>query len=234
MSGGTARAMAVGTARILLVEDAETIRVAVESALIAAGHRVLGRPDGSSLERDLASFRPDVVILDVMLPGRDGFFLLNVVRSRSKAGLVIMTARDGVDDRLRGLTSGADDYVVKPFVLAELVARVNALLRRLGKLPTVITVADLVIDPQAVVARRGDTDIALTATEFRLLHYFAENRGTVLSKTQILTAIWGFDAYDPNLVEVNISAVRRKLDAHGPRLLYTVRGIGYVLRDGPP
>ncbi len=226
--------MAVGTARILLVEDAETIRVAVESALIAAGHRVLGRPDGSSLERDLASFRPDVVILDVMLPGRDGFFLLNVVRSRSKAGLVIMTARDGVDDRLRGLTSGADDYVVKPFVLAELVARVNALLRRLGKLPTVITVADLVIDPQAVVARRGDTDIALTATEFRLLHYFAEKSRNSAEQDQILTAIWGFDAYDPNLVEVNISAVRRKLDAHGPRLLYTVRGIGYVLRDGPP
>ncbi|OYN82986.1 response regulator transcription factor [Mycolicibacterium sphagni] len=232
MSGGTARAAANSPARILLVEDAETIRVAVESALTAAGHRVLARPDGGDLERDLVGFRPDVVILDVMLPGRDGFTLLNIVRSRSKAGLVIMTARDGVDDRLRGLTSGADDYVVKPFILAELVARVNALLRRLGRLPTVITVADLVVDPQAVIARRGDSDIALTATEFRLLHYFAENRGTVLSKTQILTAIWGFDAYDPNLVEVNISALRRKLDAHGPRILHTVRGIGYVLRDG--
>ena len=144
----------------------------------------------------------------------------------------MLTARDGVDDRLRGLTTGADDYVIKPFVLAELVARVNALLRRMGRIPTALTVGDLVIDPAAVTVRRGQASIGLTATEFKLLCYFAEHRGSVLNKTQILSAVWGFDAYDPNLVEVFISALRRKLEEHGPRLLHTVRGMGYVLRDG--
>jgi DNA-binding response OmpR family regulator len=214
----------------LVIEDAEAIAVAVQSALRAAGHQVLVRSDGDRLESDLAAFRPDVLVLDVMLPGRDGFALLAVARSRSRAGVVMLTARGDVEDRLRGLTSGADDYVTKPFILAELVARVNALLRRMGRLPAVITVADLVVDPEAATVRRGDVSVALTATEFRLVQYLAENRGAVLSKAQILSAIWGFDAYDPNIVEVNISALRRKLDAHGPRLLHTVRGMGYVLR----
>jgi two-component system, OmpR family, response regulator len=218
-------------AGVLVIEDADTIAVAVQSVLAAAGYRVLVRADGDRLERDLTEFRPDVVVLDVMLPHRDGFALLAVVRSRSRAGVVMLTARDGVEDRLRGLTSGADDYVTKPFVLAELVARVNALLRRMGRLPAVITVGDLVVDPVAAVVRRGDATIALTATEFRLLQYLAENRGAVLSKSQILSAIWGFDAYDPNIVEVNISALRRKLEADGTRLLHTVRGMGYVLRE---
>lgn len=119
-------------ARVLVVEDAEAIRAAVETGLRNAGHEVCCLPDGRSLERDLARFRPDVVVLDVMLPGRDGFALLPVVCEASAAGVVMLTARDAVDDRLRGLTGGADDYVVKPFVLAELVARVEALLRRLG------------------------------------------------------------------------------------------------------
>lgn len=220
--------------RVLVIEDAEVIRAAVESALLAAGHEVLARADGRQMERDLNEFRPDVVILDVMLPGRDGFSLLQAARSLSRSGVVMLTARDGIDDRLRGLTSGADDYVVKPFVLAELVARVNALLRRLGRVDTTLTVGDLVIEPDGGTVRRGQAVIQLTATEFKFLCYLAENRGKVLAKSQILSAVWGFDAYDPNLVEVFTSTLRRKLEQHGPRLLHTVRGLGYVLREEHP
>ncbi|WP_221936710.1 response regulator transcription factor [Skermania sp. ID1734] len=209
------------------------MRLAVESGLQEAGHLVLSRPDGSSLERDVGEFRPDVVVLDVMLPGRDGFALLEVVRARSRAGVVMLTARDAVDDRLRGLTSGADDYVVKPFVLAELVARVSALLRRMGRIRSTLTVGDLIVEPDAGLAQRGSETLTLTATEFKLLCHLAEHRGQVLTKTQILSAVWGFDAYDPNLVEVFISGLRRKLEEHGPRLLHTVRGLGYVLRAEP-
>jgi len=217
-------------ARVLVIEDADAIRAAVESGLQGAGHDVVARPDGRELERVLAQFRPDVVILDVMLPGRDGFALLDVVRSRSDAGVVMLTARDGIDDRLRGLTTGADDYVTKPFVLAELLARVNALLRRLGKVQSTMVVGDLVVDPEAGSVTRAGTAIPLTATEFKLVCYLAEHRGKVVTKTQILSSVWGFDAYDPNLVEVHISALRRKLEEHGPRLLHTLRGLGYVLR----
>jgi two-component system OmpR family response regulator len=223
-----------GAARVLLVEDADAIRAAVESGLQGAGHDVVARTDGRELERVLAQFRPDVVVLDVMLPGRDGFALLDVVRSRSDAGVVMLTARDGIDDRLRGLSTGADDYVTKPFVLAELLARVNALLRRLGRVQSTMAVDDLVVDPEAGSVVRAGSAITLTATEFKLLCYLAEHRGKVLTKTQILSAVWGFDAYDPNLVEVHISALRRKLEEHGPRLLHTLRGLGYVLRAGEP
>ena len=221
-------------ARVLVVEDADAIRTAVESGLLGAGHEVVTRPDGRELERVLVQFRPDVVVLDVMLPGRDGFALLDVVRSRSNAGVVMLTARDGIDDRLRGLSTGADDYVTKPFVLAELLARVNALLRRLGKVQSTMVVGDLVVDPKAGSVVRGGSALPLTATEFKLVCYLAEHRGKVLSKTQILSAVWGFDAYDPNLVEVHISALRRKLEEHGPRLLHTLRGLGYVLRAEEP
>src|SRR3984893_14394281 len=216
--------------RVLVVEDADALRLPVQSALQSAGHVVLERADGRQLETDLAEFRPDVVILDVMLPGRDGFALLEVVRARSDAGVVILTARDAVDDRLRGLSAGADDYVIKPFVLPEVVARVNALLRRMGRMQSMLVVGDLVVDPQAATVRRGSAEITLTATEFKLLCYLAEHRGQVVTKTQILSAVWGFDAYDPNLVEVFVSAVRRKLETNGPRLLHTLRGLGYVLR----
>lgn len=218
---------------MLVVEDSEAIRTAVLAALRDAGHAVAGAADGSGLERDLETFRPDLVVLDVMLPGRDGFALLDVVRRQCDSGVIMLTARDGVADRLRGLTTGADDYVVKPFVLAELVARVTAVLRRLGRAPSTVEVADLVLDAGSGVAVRGGTPLDLTATELRLLGYLAAQRGRVVSKTQILTAVWGYDAYDPNLVEVHVSALRRKLELHGPRLLHTVRGLGYVLRPGP-
>jgi len=224
----------VAGARVLVVEDAEAIRVAVQAGLTSAGYAVLSKPDGQALERDLTVFRPDVVVLDVMLPGRDGFVLLEVIRRSSAAGVVMLTARDGVADRLHGLTQGADDYVVKPFVLAELVARVGAVLRRLRRTPSTVQVGDAVIDPEAGVVLRGEQRIELTATEFRLLCYLAEQRGRVVSKTQILTSVWGYDDYDPNLVEVYISALRRKLEARGPRLVHTVRGLGYVLREGEP
>jgi DNA-binding response OmpR family regulator len=220
----------VGAPRVLIVEDAEAIRASVESALRDAGYEVLGRADGRGFEQDLARFRPDLVVLDVMLPGRDGFALLTALRRSSTAGVLMLTARDAVSDRLRGLSGGADDYVVKPFVLAELVARVQAVLRRLGRAPSTVQVGDLVLDPESGVVVRGDEKIELTSTELKLLEYLAAQRGRVVSKTQILAAVWGYEDYDPNVVEVHVSALRRKLEAHGPRLLHTVRGLGYVLR----
>ena len=146
----------------------------------------------------------------------------------------MLTARDGVDDRLRGLGEGADDYVVKPFVLAELVARVGAVLRRTGRTRPTIEIGDLMVDVEAGMALYAGERVDLTATEWKLLSYLAAHRERVLSKTQILTAVWGYDDYAPNLVEVNVSTLRKKLEAHGPRLVHTVRGQGYVLRDGRP
>lgn len=215
-------------ARVLVVEDAEAIRAAVLTGLADAGFEVAGRSDGRELERDLLRFRPDLVVLDIMLPGRDGFTLLDVVRRHSDAGVLLLTARDGIDDRLRGLHSGADDYLVKPFVLAELVARVTAVLRRLGRTPSCVQIGDLVLDSSAGTVFRAGQPIELTATERRLLEHMAAHRDRVLSKAQLLTAVWGYRDFDPNLVEVHISALRRKLGE--PRLLHTVRGMGYVLR----
>ena len=218
-------------ARVMIVEDSEAIRLSVESALAEAGHTVLARPDGNDLEPQLATFRPDLVVLDVMLPGRDGFTLLEAIRRHSAVGVVLLTARDAVDDRLRGLGGGADDYVVKPFVLAELVARVEAVLRRLGRSQPVIEVGDLVIDADAGIVHRGGVPLELTATELRLLVHLARRRDRVVGKAQLLAAVWGYDDYAANLVEVHISALRRKLEELGPRQLHTVRGRGYVLRD---
>lgn len=186
--------------------------------------------DGRDLEAALTGFRPDVVLVDVMLPGRNGFALLEVVRSHTDAGVLMLTARDGVADRLRGLHSGADDYIVKPFVLAELVARVAAVLRRLGRIPSTVQVGDVVIDAAAGTVVRAGKPLELTATELRLIGYLAAQRGRTVSKLQILTQVWGYDDYDTNLVEVHVSALRRKLEASGPRVLHTVRGIGYVMR----
>ncbi|MCR6482939.1 response regulator transcription factor [Amycolatopsis sp. OK19-0408] len=219
--------------RILVIEDADAIRLPVESALSAAGFSVRSRPDGAELETELATARPDLVVLDVMLPGRDGFELLRVIRRTSAAGVVMLTARDGVEDRLRGLGEGADDYLVKPFVLAELVARVTAVLRRTGRTRPPVEIGELVIDVEGGRARYGAADVELTSTEWKVLVYFARHRDRVVSKTQVLTAVWGYDDYAPNLVEVNVSTLRRKLEAHGPRVLHTVRGQGYVLRGEP-
>lgn len=156
-----------------------------------------------------------------------------LVREWGDPGILLLTARDALDDRVRGLDGGADDYVVKPFLLAELVSRVRAVLRRKGRLPSVIQLGDLVVDPEAGTSSRAGQVLELTATELRLLTYLSEQRNRTVSKERILTAVWGYDAYDPNLVEVYISALRRKLEAHGSRILHTVRGLGYVLRVRP-
>jgi len=199
----------------------------LSEALSDVGYLTATRPDGVELEDVLEGFRPDLVVLDIMLPGRDGFALIDVVRDWGEAAIVLLTARDGLPDRLRGLDGGADDYVVKPFELAELVSRIGAVLRRLGRLPSVLQYGDLTLDLDAGVIARAGCRLDLTATELRLLTFLVEQRGRIVSTSQILTAVWGYDAYDANLVHVHISAVRRKLEAHGPRILHTVRGIGY-------
>ncbi|MXG88930.1 winged helix-turn-helix domain-containing protein [Nocardioides flavescens] len=217
-------------ARILVVEDDETIRESVAAALRDAGWTVQAVEDGEELEAQLRSFRPHLVVLDWMLPGRAGPTLARVVRSESSAAVVMLTAREAVEDRLQGFDAGVDDYVAKPFVMAELVARLRALLRRIGAVPAVIEVGDLVVDEQGAVAMRAGTRLELTATEFRLLLHLAHHRDRVLSSAQLLSQVWGYDEYADNLVQVHISALRRKLEAQGPRLIHTERGLGYVLR----
>jgi two-component system, OmpR family, response regulator len=221
------------TARLLIVEDEDAIRHPLAQALRSAGHQVRDVPDAAGFEDLVDAFRPDLAVLDVMLPaGRDGFALARSLRARSDSAILMLTARDAVDDRLRGFDAGADDYVIKPFATVEVLARVAALLRRLGRLPSAIEVGDLLLDENAGVVRRAGAPVELTGTEFRMLALLVAHRGRVLSKTQLLTQVWGYEEYDPNLVEVHLSAVRRKLERHGPRIIHTVRGLGYVLRPG--
>jgi DNA-binding response OmpR family regulator len=218
------------TARVLVVEDSDAIREMVVEALGAAGYAAEGSVDGDALEKTLDGHRPDLVILDVMLPGRDGFTLVDVVRDWGDVGVIMLTARDGLNDRLRGLDGGADDYVIKPFELSELISRVGAVLRRRGRIPATVQVGDLLVDRGAGVAARAGTRLDLTATELRLLDFLLDQRGRTVSANQILTAVWGYTSYDDNLVHVHISSLRRKLEAHGPRILHTARGIGYRLQ----
>ena len=220
----------VPAARIVMIEDTEAIRLPVCTALHAQGFDVRDAANGDQLESMLGSFGPDLVILDVMLPGRDGFALLDVVRGASQAAVLMLTARDALVDRVRGLREGADDYVVKPFAMAELVARIHALLRRVRPRGSEIAIADLVINDDASRIARSGVELDLTDTERRLIGYLAAHRERVVSKTQLLTAIWGYDGFDENVVEVHISSLRRKLEADGrSRLVHTVRGRGYLL-----
>ena len=218
--------------RILVVEDDASVRDALEAALSAEGYEVTALSDGSGFAGMLESFRPDLVVLDVRLGSEpDGLALARRLRASSDVPLVFVTAADQLTDRLAGFDSGADDYLTKPFAVAELRARVTALLRRAGRLTSdTWQVADLVVDEGARLVRRGDVDVELTRTEFDLLAELGRRRGRAVSKEHLLAAVWQFDSYDPNLVEVHVSALRRKLEANGERLIHTVRGVGYVLR----
>ncbi|WIE63498.1 response regulator transcription factor [Curtobacterium sp. MCLR17_036] len=218
-------------ARVLVVDDDDSIRTAVATTLRAEGFLVAEAPDGRAVLEDLRRAAPDLVLLDWMMPGPSGILLAGRIRSASDAAVVMMTARDELDERLRGFAEGADDYVVKPFAMAELVARVTAVRRRRGRIPSVVEVADLVVDPEAATAHRAGVRLELTATEFRLLRFLAESRGRTVSKAQITTQVWGYEEVAANVVEVHLSALRRKMEAHGPRLVHTVRGLGYRLSD---
>ncbi|MEJ7650016.1 MAG: response regulator transcription factor [Nakamurella sp.] len=220
-----------GPARVVLVEDSDPIRTTVSRALVAEGFAVTALADGAELERELQERSADLVVLDVMLPGRDGFALLDLVRSRTAVPVLMLTARDATADRVRGLTNGADDYLVKPFAMAELIARCRVLLRRSGGPTAAVVLGDLELRDGATTVLRAGALLELTDTERRLLGYLAARPGRVVTKTQLLTAVWGYDGFDPNVVEVHISAVRRKLEQHGPRMLHTVRGTGYRLGD---
>ena len=224
----------MSASRILIVEDSDAIRVPVQTALTAHGFETRGLADGHDLEATIGSFRPDLVLLDVMLPGRDGFTLLPVVRRSSTAGVIMLTARDSTGDRVQGLAGGADDYVVKPFAIAELLARVHAVLRRIRPGGSVVRVGDLELTDDAIAVIRAGNRVELTDTERRVLAYLAAHRDQIVSKTQILTAVWGYEGFDDNVVEVYVSALRRKLETGGgPRLLHTVRGQGYRLSASP-
>jgi two-component system OmpR family response regulator len=215
-------------ARVVLVEDEEPVRQAIERALRRDGIAVSGFDDYTEPARILAA-APDLAVLDVRLPGGDGFELAGRLRAARDLPIIFLTARDGVDDRLRGFDLGADDYLVKPFALEELLARIRAVLRRSGRLGAAIEAGDVMVDERAGLATRSGQPLELTPTELRLLAYLVRQRGLVLSKPQLLTQVWGYEAYDPNVVEVHVSALRRKLEAHGPRIVDTVRGIGYRL-----
>jgi DNA-binding response OmpR family regulator len=233
--GGVARQNgAMPAARILMIEDNEAIRLAVVTALSAYGFDVDGLADGAGIELRLTERPPDLVILDVMLPGRDGLELLGVVRRLSTAAVLILTARDALGDRVDGLSRGADDYLVKPFAMAELVARCHALLRRVRPGGSEIEIGDLVINDDGSRVTRAGALLDLTGTERRLLGFLVAHRDRAVSKTQILTAVWGYDGFDDNVVEVHVSSLRRKLEADGAdRLVHTVRGHGYRLAEKP-
>jgi len=219
-------------ARILVVEDDEPIRAALVVALRGEGYEVWPEPDGSSIARTAEEFRPDLAILDVRLPvGPDGYGVARILRGGSDLPVLFVTAADSLDARLAGFDAGGDDYLVKPFSMAELLARVHALLRRAGRLSSQARqVGDLVVDETARTASRAGHAMDLTRTEYNLLAALVSHPGQVLSKMQLLTLVWGFDAYGTNLVEVHMSTLRRKLESHGPRVIHTVRGAGYVLK----
>ncbi|MDP8925851.1 MAG: response regulator transcription factor [Actinomycetota bacterium] len=218
--------------RVLVVDDERHIVDFVVMGLEGRGMEVKGALDGPAALKDLEGFRPDVVVLDLMLPGLSGLEVCRRTRSKSDVPILILSARDEVEDRVDGLNLGADDYLVKPFAFEELAARVVALLRRSGAPPgQVLRHADLELDQATRELRRSGHLIDLTAREFALLRYFMEHPRQVLSKNQLLEAVWGYDYVgDSNVVEAYVSYLRRKVNAPGePDLIQTVRGSGYRL-----
>lgn len=222
--------------RILIAEDDDDVADSLTHALCREGHGVDRVGDGLAALEAIASTRPDLVVLDVLMPGMDGLQVCRRLRSRhDTTPVLILTARDLVDDRVAGLDAGADDYLVKPFALAELRARVRALLRRTGGGDARIRFADVELDLGAAIAWRAGEQLPLTRTEFTLLEMFLRRPGRVLSRDVISEAVWGyrFDSSATSLW-VHISSLRSKLETGGrPRLIQTVRGLGYVLRESP-
>ena len=219
--------------RVLVVDDEPSITDAVATALRYEGFETREVATGRTAETAIDEFRPDLIVLDVMLPDLDGFEIARRLRDgRHRTPVIFLTAKDAVEDKVEALRAGGDDYVTKPFSLAELVARAQAILRRTaGELPgDVLRFADLVLDEGRHEVFRADRPVELTATEFNLLRYFMLNPRRVLSKAQILQNVWRYDfGGNSNVVETYVSYLRKKLDAAGPPLIKTVRQAGYML-----
>lgn len=227
--------------RVLVVDDEPSIVDALATSLRYEGFTVDEAVTGRRALALAQEDPPDLVILDVMLPELDGFEVTRRLRADGiHVPVLFLTARDSLQDKLAGLKIGGDDYVTKPFALAEVIARVHMILRRMGLSPDddgLLRFADLELDESAHEVRRAGNDIKLTATEFSLLRYFMLNPRHVLSKSQILEYVWHFDfGGEGNVVETYVSYLRKKLEKHGPPLIHTVRLVGYVLREAeaPP
>lgn len=219
--------------RVLVVDDEVNIRDLVQSALRMAGFETASAKTGSEAIEEVAAFAPDLVVLDVMLPDLDGFAVLRQLRDAGcTTPVIFLTARDSADDRVRGLTSGGDDYLTKPFAVAELIARVQLRLRldeddASGDLRC----GDLVLNVDAHEVKRGSTPIHLSPTEFKLLYYLLINADRVLSRPQIIDQVWPYDFDgDWSVVDTYISYLRRKIDQGQPKLIHTIRGVGFCLR----
>jgi two-component system response regulator MprA len=221
--------------RILVVDDEPAVRTALERALALERYEIELAADGVQALDRIAQSPPDAIVLDVAMPVLDG---LEVCRRLRAAGdrtpVLMLTARDAVDDRVEGLDAGADDYLVKPFALRELQARLRALLRRTDRGAEPLRYADLILDPVGHEVRRGDRRVELSRTEFTLLELFMRHPRQVLTRGQIFEAVWGYDlGATSNTLGVYVGYLRRKIEEGGePRLLQTVRGVGYVLREG--
>ena len=221
--------------RLLLVDDELHLRSMLEAALRHSGFDVHAVESGREALEAVGPVEPDLVVLDVMLPDLDGFEVCRRWRQEGRrTPVVFLTARDATEDKVRGLTTGGDDYLVKPFSLEELVARIQAVLRRTGggRPDAVLRCADLVLDEDAHRVTRAGTEVSLSPTEFNLLRFLLANQGRVLSKAQILDHVWSYDfGGDGGVVETYVGYLRRKVDVVDPRLIQTIRGVGYVLRE---
>jgi two-component system OmpR family response regulator len=225
-------------ARLLVVDDEPNIVELLEASLRFHGFDVTTCLDGTTALRVAKEIEPDLMVTDLMMPGLNGFELVRSLRADGyQFPVLFLTAKDDVDDRVTGLTIGGDDYIVKPFSLSEVVARIRVVLKRTGNAPrasrrSVLRYADLQLDEAAHEVRRSAREIPLSPTEFRLLRYLVENAETVVSKAQILDHVWQYDfGGDANVVESYISYLRRKVDVGATPLIHTVRGVGYVLRS---
>lgn len=222
--------------RIIIIEDDTTIAQFVRKGLVEAGYQVDVAGDAESAVPRMTDAPYDAAVVDVMLPGMDGFSLVETLRSRGvDTPILILSAKRSVDDRVLGFQKGGDDYLTKPFSFAELLARLQALIRRSAKMTvsTVLEVGDLAVDLLSREVTRAGTRIPLQPREFSLLEYLMRNAGRVISKTMIMEHVWDYD-FDPqtNVVDVLVSRLRAKIDRDFPvKLIHTVRGVGYVLRE---
>ena len=225
-------------ARLLVVDDEPNILELLATSLRFAGFEVATATNGREALAEARRLRPDLVVLDVMMPDMDGFAVVRRMRGEgTTAPVLFLTARDGTEDKVTGLTVGGDDYVTKPFSLEEIVARIRAVLRRTsGKAAANderarLVFADIELDDDTHEVWKDGELVSLSPTEFKLLRYFMQNAGRVLSKAQILDHVWHYDfGGEANVVESYVSYLRRKVDTTEPRLLHTLRGVGYVLR----